>query len=157
MLTIRSHIRSVKAYFLSMPRPDLAAMLVHLGRAATVAEAPTLEKHGLTMWAYVVLLRLGDKPFGSQAALADAVRADKTRIIDVLDDLQERGLIAREPDPADRRARLLSITPAGRRLREAAQRDIQANELSLLQGLSAADRRTFLATLERLTDELGRQ
>jgi MarR family len=49
----------------------------------------------------------------TQAALAKAIGADKTRIIGVLDDLQERELVQRQPDPADRRVHLLALTPAG--------------------------------------------
>ena len=90
-------------------------MMVPIGRALTAGEQPILDAHGLSMWAYVVLVALADEPVRTQAALADAIRADKTRIIPVLDDLQQRGLIERSPDPADRRSHLLSLTTAGRR------------------------------------------
>ncbi|MGW4119241.1 MarR family winged helix-turn-helix transcriptional regulator [Nocardia sp. NPDC004711] len=128
-------------------RPDLAAMIVPLGRALMAAEQPVLAAHGLTMWAYVVLLHLDEGPARGQGVLAQEIGADKTRIIAVLDDLQERGLIERHPDPADRRARLLALTPEGRRLRDAAQAGIQAHEDHLLGKLPAADRRGFLNAL----------
>ena len=127
-------------------------MTVRLSRALVAAETPILERHGLTMWAYVVLANLETEPTGSQAALADAIRADRTRIIGVLDDLQERGLITREPDPADRRARLISLTAKGRRLRDATRRDIQRNEQRLLSVLPAGEQTTFLRLVERLAD-----
>ena len=136
-------------------RPDLAAMLVPLGRALTEAERPVLDRHGLTMWAYAVLLGLGEQPVHTQAALARAVRADKTRIIPVLDDLQRRGLIRREPDPADRRVNLVQLTPAGASLRDRAQHDIQAQEQRLLADLPAEDRRTFLRVLQTLSERSG--
>lgn len=132
-------------------RPDLAAMVVPLGRVLMQAELPVLESHGLSMWAYVVLLSLDDEPVRTQAAFAEAIGADKTRIIDVLDDLQGRGLISRVPDPADRRARLLALTDAGRTLRDAAQADIQRNEERLLALLPDAEKHRFLRTLQRLT------
>lgn len=78
-------------------RPDLAAMLVPLCRALVDAERPVLDAHGLAMWAYSVLLHLDETPIRTQAALAEAIRADKTRIIPVLDDLEARGLIHRRP------------------------------------------------------------
>ncbi|MEU3010887.1 MarR family winged helix-turn-helix transcriptional regulator [Nocardia asteroides] len=136
-------------------RPDLAAMLVPLGRALTDAERPILDRHGLTMWAYVVLLGLGEQPVYTQAALAKAVRADKTRIIPVLDDLQRRGLIRREPDPADRRVNLIELTAAGADLRDRAQADIQEQERRLLADLTAEDRRTFLRVLQTLARRSG--
>jgi len=131
-------------------RPDLAAMLVPLGRALAAVELPVLERHGLTMWGYVVLLGLGDEPVYTQAALAKKIRADKTRIIGVLDELQQRGLIRRDPDPADRRARLVSLTPTGRTTRDRAQRDIQEQEDRLLSPLPAAERKAFLRSLQTL-------
>ncbi|MGW4243770.1 MarR family winged helix-turn-helix transcriptional regulator [Nocardia sp. NPDC004722] len=131
-------------------RPDLAAMIVPLGRTLMAAEQPVLAAHGLTMWAYVVLLRLDETTTRGQGVLAAEIGADKTRIIAVLDDLQERGLIERRPDPADRRARLLALTPAGRELRDAAQAQIQAQEDRLLAKLPAADRRGFLNALTTL-------
>jgi hypothetical protein len=70
--------------------------------------------------------------------------ADKTRIIATLDDLQRAGLITREPDPADRRVRLLAITAAGRQVRAAAQTAIQTNEDRVLARLPPADRQAFL-------------
>ncbi|NUU22186.1 MAG: MarR family transcriptional regulator [Streptomycetaceae bacterium] len=132
-------------------RPDLAAMVVPLGRRLVAAELPVLDTHGLAMWAYSVLLRLDDEPVRTQAALAREIGADKTRIIGILDDLEERGLIRRQPDPADRRARLLSLTPEGRVLRDRVQSAIQANEERLLADhLSAAERRGFLKGLQIL-------
>ena len=125
-------------------------MMVPLSRTLVAAEMPVLHAHGLSMWGYVVLLALGDEPTRTQAALAQAIGADKTRIIGVLDDLAERELIRRTPDPDDRRARLLAITEAGERLRDAVQADVQANEERLLARLSAADRRGFLQGLQLL-------
>ncbi|HEX7994895.1 MAG TPA: MarR family winged helix-turn-helix transcriptional regulator [Streptosporangiaceae bacterium] len=132
-------------------RPDLAAMIVPLGRALMAAELPVLRRHGLTMWAYVVLLALNEEPVRTQAALAESIGADKTRIISVLDGLQEAGLITRAPDPADRRVHLLSLTPDGRRTRAAAQADIQRQEEHLLTRLAPEDRRGFLRALEQLS------
>ncbi|MFC5748846.1 MarR family winged helix-turn-helix transcriptional regulator [Actinomadura rugatobispora] len=132
-------------------RDDLAAMIVPLGRALMAAEVPILREHGLAMWAYGVLLGLSEEPVRTQSALAKAIGADKTRIIGVLDDLQERGLIRRTPDPADRRARLLSLTPEGRRLRDSAQAAIRRSEDELLAHLPPDERRAFVRALKTLS------
>jgi DNA-binding MarR family transcriptional regulator len=133
-------------------RPDLAAMVVPLGRTLLAIEAPILDAHGITMWAYIVLSRLSDRPLRGQAVLAKAIGADKTRLIDVLDDLQDRGLIRREPDPADRRARLLTLTAKGRRLRYQIRRAIRREEERLLAALPATERAGLLRALQRLAD-----
>ncbi len=132
-------------------RRDLAAMLYPLVRSLRAAELPVLAAHGLSMWGYTVLTALDERPVRTQAALAEAIGADKTRIIRTLDELQEAGLIVREPDPADRRARLLAITDDGRRVRRAAQAGIQANENRLLARLPPADRRGFLRAVRTLS------
>ena len=93
-------------------RRDLAAMFAPLTRALIAREEPVLHAHDISMWGYIVLTALVEQPVRTQAALAQAINADKSRIISVLDELQERGLIHRQPDEADRRVHLLSLTPA---------------------------------------------
>jgi hypothetical protein len=66
-------------------------------------------------------------------------------------DLQERGLIRRQPDPGDRRAHLLSLTSKGRRVRETAQAAIRRGEERLLARLAPGDRRGFLRALQALS------
>ena len=132
-------------------RRDLAAMLHPVLRALIAAELPVLARHEISMWGYVVLSALDGGPARTQAALAQTIGADKTRIIATLDELQQAGLISREPDPADRRARLLSITGAGRRTRRAVQAEIQANEDRVLSRLRPADREAFLRAAQTLS------
>ncbi|MEV6561095.1 MarR family transcriptional regulator [Nocardia sp. NPDC051756] len=139
------------------PRPDLAAMIAPFMRALLAVEMPVLERHELSMWGYAVLLGLGKEPVYTQAALAKSINADKTRIIGVLDELQQGGLILREPDPADRRVNLVSITAAGRSLRDRVQTEIQQQENQLLEQLPAADRRAFLRSLQTLATQAGEQ
>ena len=126
-------------------------MLAPLLREMVAAEEPVLEAHGLTMWGYVVLLALDRSSMRTQAALAAAIGANKTRIIRTLDDLQHDGYIERRPDPDDRRVRLLAITEAGRKVKDAAQEQIQRGEERWLGELTAEERRMFLRVLERLT------
>ena len=132
-------------------RRDLAAMLHPLTRALVAAELPVLARHGISMWGYVVLNALEGGPARTQAALAQAIGADKTRIIATLDELQEAGLITREPDPVDRRVRLLAISASGRAVRAAARSAIQANEERVLARLAPADRRAFLRVARMLS------
>ena len=126
-------------------------MLAPLLREMVAAEGPVLDAHGLTMWGYVVLLALDRSSMRTQAALAAAIGADKTRIIRTLDELQDDGYIERRPDPDDRRMRVLAITAAGRRVKDAAQKEIQRGEERWLGELTVEEGRTFLRVLERLT------
>jgi DNA-binding MarR family transcriptional regulator len=126
-------------------------MLAPLVRDMIAAELPVLEAHGLSMWGYSVLVALDRSAMRTQSALAEAIGADKTRIIAILDELQRNGLIERVADPADRRARLLAITKEGRRVKESAQAEIQRGEERWLGTLSAADRAVFLRVLQALS------
>ena len=128
----------------------LAAMFVPLARALVAREEPALHAHDISMWGYVVLTALAEQPVRTQAALAQAIGADKSRIIGVLDDLQERGLIQRQPDTADRRVHLLSLTPAGDRLRRSVEAAIRNSEQDVLAVLPPADREAFLRSLKAL-------
>jgi DNA-binding MarR family transcriptional regulator len=132
-------------------RADLAATLAPLLREMIAAELPVLQAHGLTMWGYGVLLALDRSPVRTQAALAEAIGADKTRIIPILDELQAKGYIERHPDPDDRRVRLLAATESGRAVKDAVQTAIQRGEERWLGMLSADDRRVFLRVLDQLT------
>jgi DNA-binding MarR family transcriptional regulator len=128
-------------------------MLAPLIRELIAAERPVLDEHGLSMWAYSVLVTLDQSPVRTQAALAEAIGADKTRIIPILDELQAVGFIERHPDPDDRRVRLLAVTDAGREVKDAVQAAIQRGEERWLGALSRADRAAFLRVLEQLTGE----
>ncbi|GIF18024.1 DNA-binding MarR family transcriptional regulator [Actinoplanes tereljensis] len=132
-------------------RPDLGAMVMRLGRRLIAMEEPILERHGVSMWAYVVLTALSgsEGPTRTQAALAQSIGADKTRLIPILDDLQKRGLIEREPDPADRRARLLALTEEGKEKQRAIQKEIRTAENDLLAGNKEKD--AFVRALRDLS------
>ena len=134
-------------------RRDLAAMFAPLTRVLIAREEPVLRAHDISMWGYIVLTGLVEQPVRTQAALAQAINADKSRIIGVLDELQERGLIQREPDTADRRVHLLSLTPAGDRLRRSVESAIRERETEVLATLPAADRAVFLRSLKALYEQ----
>jgi DNA-binding MarR family transcriptional regulator len=116
--------------------PTLVA--TSITRRIIEAERPLLTAHGLSMWGYIALSRLADGPAYTLLALARAMDHDKTRLIALLDELEGDGLLTRQPDPADRRARIVRLTPKGRAWLRAARSDIHAMEDDLLRELSAA-------------------
>ena len=125
-------------------------MFAPLARVLIAREEPVLHAHGISMWGYIVLTALVEQPVRTQAALAQAINADKSRIIGVLDELQERGLIRRQPDEADRRVHLLSLTPAGDRLRRSVEAGIRRREEEVLAVLAPGERDAFLESLKAL-------
>ena len=133
-----------------MANEDLGALLAGAARRVIDEERPLLLEHGLSMWGYVALSCLAEAPASSQLLLADKMRFDKTRLISLLDELADAGLITREPDPGDRRARVIALTPAGRDLHRATRRSIRKMERRLLAGIDAADLRILRDILGRL-------
>jgi DNA-binding MarR family transcriptional regulator len=128
-------------------------MVTRLGRQLIAVEQPILAEHGVTMWGYIVLsalARTDGSAVRTQAALARAIGADKTRIIPVLDDLQKRGYIERQPDPADRRVHLLALSGAGREVYAGVRAAIRREEERMLGQLPVEDRAAFLRVLQQL-------
>ena len=102
------------------------------------------------MWAYIVLSQLARQRAETQLALAQAIRYDKTRLIGLLDELEDQGLITRKPDPADRRARVVTLTEVGQARHAAARADIRAMEAEFLAGLNRPERTRLRETLAQL-------
>ena len=135
-------------------RHDLGATLVRLARAVVAAEQPVLAELGVEMWDYVVLVALRDGPVHSQARLAAATGRDTTRLIPILDRLEQRALLRRTPDPADRRNRVVELTGSGAELVASCQAEIRRMEARLLADLPEDERVTLIAALERVADLL---
>ena len=132
---------------------DLGALLARSTRRVIAEERPLLDELDLSMWGYILLSRLSRAPAETQLALATAINYDKTRLIGLLDELEHDGLVTRRPDPKDRRARIVSLTPEGERRHAAARSAIKAMEDRLLAGASAADRRRLWRLLADLSDD----
>jgi len=134
-------------------RHDLGASFARLTQAMIDAEGPILRAHDVEMWDYVVLSALEAAAAPTQSELAGAVHRDKTRLIPILDRLESRGLLSRTPDPADRRNRVVALTPEGRALLAACRVDIRAMEAEFLAAIPSAKREAFIEVLNDLTDQ----
>ena len=71
----------------------------------------------------------------------------------VVDDLEAAGLVARSPDPNDRRATLVTLTPAGTDLLTTIRRNRRDAMVTLIDRLSAAERSDLLRLLTRLSED----
>jgi DNA-binding MarR family transcriptional regulator len=65
---------------------------------------------------FKVLRALGESGPLGQHQLADLIAVDPRNVVPLIDNLAERGLLAREVDPADRRRRVLTLTDRGQQL-----------------------------------------
>ena len=96
-----------------------------------------------------VLILIDANPGVTQSRLAEAVRRDRSTMVGVLDDLEDRGLIERRQGK-DRRTNGLWLTRAGRGVLERALRQIEAHERRIAAQLSRAERLRLLALLGKI-------
>lgn len=96
---------------------DDVSFLLARANAVSLAEGnAALAEHGLKVRSYSVLALVAADTRPSQRELAEFLRLDPSQVVSLVDDLQRRGLVVREPDPNDRRANVVVITPEGRAL-----------------------------------------
>ncbi len=94
-----------------------------------------------------------------QVSLAEELGIDRTNVAEVLKRLSARGLVRREENPADRRARLASLTAKGQKLTGSMYGAMQRAQDRFLAPLSQGERDAFMALLVRLIEannEYGR-
>jgi MarR family transcriptional regulator, temperature-dependent positive regulator of motility len=99
----------------------------------------------LTSVQFAALDAVAAQPGIDQASLAAAISFDRATIGGVIDRLELKGLVQREVSEADRRARCLRLTPAGRRLLAAVRPVVEALQAQILAPLTARERQTFEA------------
>ena len=146
-------------------RPDLdpspIGVIGRISRLARELEArlePVYREHGLEGGWHDVLatLRRTGPPFALRPSdLTGTLMLTSSGTTKRLDKLEEAGLIARGPDPNDRRAILITLTPKGKDLIDGVTAAHLANEASLLEGLSDVEQRDLAALLRKLLISLG--
>lgn len=109
------------------PRPSTESLrVVQEAAALTLALAQRLQDGyaghaadvGLTAAQAKVLVALQPDQSVSQRELADLLRADPSNLTGLIDKLEARGDVRRQPDARDRRVKLLVLTADGARTRE---------------------------------------
>jgi len=96
-------------------RSSTAHLLKRLGWAIKDRSIGAYEATGLSPYHHAVLAVLDEGPPETQAMIADALGYDRSHLVGLLDELEERGLIERRRDPSDRRRHLAKLTPEGKR------------------------------------------
>jgi DNA-binding MarR family transcriptional regulator len=89
----------------------------------------------------------------SQQAIGAAIEIPPSRMVALVDELEQRGLVERRPDPEDRRVRALFLTAKGKRCLTRGRKIAAQHEGELTQGMNATDRKRLIALLQKIVDE----
>lgn len=89
----------------------------------------------------------------TQRDLAEFLSLDPSQIVPLVDALEARGLVERNPDPNDRRSKVVAGTAEGRKLYLKARRATAEGEAVTMAKLSEAERTTLRGLLSRIAFE----
>ena len=127
----------------------LLPLLEHLARVGRRAFETTLEPGGLRPRHLIALKLLSERGPASQQALADSLSLDPSNVVGLLNELEERKLITRRRDSADRRRHIVELSPRGKRELCGAYDRLRRIDDDLLRPLSAWERVTLYDLLVR--------
>ena len=114
------------------------------------AYKPILDELGITYTQWIIIVALWEEDNQTVKALGEKLFLESNTLTPILKKLEELGYLGRRRDPADERQVIVSLTEAGRRLREkGAERTLVA-----AVGLTPDEFRQARSTVTRVRDNL---
>lgn len=110
--------------------------------------------HGITMPQWKALAEIARNPGITQVALAALTDTDPMTMSGILDRLEKRELIERNPDPRDSRAKVVHIASAGVHIVDSARKVGLAIYARATEGIGAEEERLIRDALERIRGNL---
>jgi DNA-binding MarR family transcriptional regulator len=131
-------------------------------RLHQIAEIHFMEEagsFGVTSVQFGAMLVIDARPGVDQIRVANALHRDRTTISGVVDRLEAKRLIVRRPHPADKRAKALFMTAAGKRLLEKLRPAAARAQRRILESFDEKEKMLLVRLLERAVEhfEGGRQ
>ncbi|MFC9662236.1 MarR family winged helix-turn-helix transcriptional regulator [Nocardia sp. NPDC127606] len=131
--------------------PDLSFLLDRTSHVLRTQMAAALAEIGLTARMHCVLVHALEAE-RTQAQLAELGDMDKTTMVVTVDALEKAGLAERKPSSTDRRARIISVTPAGAELAARSTAIVDGVHQGALGSLPKAERESLLSALHHLVE-----
>lgn len=132
------------------PGAGIGFLISQLGYVISTRFRAILAPLGLEPRHFLVLRHVAHSEGLSQHALGSALRIPASRMVGLVDTLEQRGLVERRANPRDRRARALFLTEEGGRTLQEAFRIAMGHERAVTTGLTTSERDQLLALLRRL-------
>lgn len=122
---------------------QLLPLVDHLARVGRRAVDTSEFPGGLRPRHLIALSLLDQQGPANQQGLAEALSLDPSNVVGLLNELEDRGLVTRRRDPADRRRHIVELSAEGEEELERSQASYRVVEDDLLKALSADERATL--------------
>ena len=130
-----------------------AYLLKRLGFIAKERAVAAYAQVGLHPYHHAILAALDEGSRETQGAIADALGYDRGQLVGLLDELEERGLVERRRDPADRRRHIVRLTSEGKRTLAKLRALARSLEDELFGPLDSRERERLHGLLSRLAEQ----
>jgi DNA-binding MarR family transcriptional regulator len=131
----------------------LAFLLSQVGIHASKRFAEQIAAADLNPPLFRVLNLVAAAEGRSQQAIAAAIEIPPSRMVALVDEAEQRGLVERRPEPKDRRVRALFLTARGKRCLARGREIAAQHEKELTRGMSATDRKLLVSMLQQIVDQ----
>lgn len=129
---------------------DLGFLFAKASALLTRHTAGILHEHGLRVRTYSALALAAAAVPPTQREIAEGLSLDPSQVVPIVDELEQRGLVERGPDPRDRRSKLVRATDAGRALGDRLAALLAADDRLGLAALHPTERDALVGLLRRL-------
>ncbi|WP_037366193.1 MarR family winged helix-turn-helix transcriptional regulator [Amycolatopsis orientalis] len=137
------------------PQFGSAFLLAQLGAHATQRFAERVADLGLTPPQTGLLRAIARRPGESQQVLAAELGTPPTRLVALVDGLEQQGLIERRRNPQDRRLYAVFLSAKGQETMAELAKAAAAHETELTSALSTEERSTLRDLLGRIAADRG--
>jgi MarR family transcriptional regulator, organic hydroperoxide resistance regulator len=133
---------------------DLLALFTQAAKLLREAADEAMSRHGVRVGQHIVLTVLWEQDGLTPGEIARRLQAATPTIVNTATRMEEAGLVARRPDPADARLVRLYLTPRGRSVREPVRKARAALERRATATFTPDERDQLRSVLTKIIAQL---